>query len=458
MKECTPFAAFKRCIEYYEADPDFRARFLSDGRKAIANLGFADLPDADAAVEGIRQICIKGIGTLDDRTQVINPYLKMFFSTADEVSETVRYNHTECRFRNRELYVYANRVRNRCRMENRVLRRQENVHYYPLGFELGYGCRAQCSFCGLAAPPFEENFRYTDANRKLWRELLTGLRRRLGPIAATSACYFATEPFDNPDYERFLNDFEEIMGGLPQTTTAAADIDAVRVKAFMARVGEERLRREATVRFSVRSLSQFRRIMELYSPDELKYVELLMNNPESLSRYSDTGRARLSSAIPDEKRCRYSISCIAGILVNMARRTIRFIEPMLPDARYPTGIRTRAEAGFDEADAFFRETEQMYAEYAAGFLRPERIVTLNPNIRTETEGNIIHFRGDGISYRVSRGYVLETVLKMLPEGICFSVLLEKLGLLPGPEKELYELLNALYMRGYLIDAREKEKL
>ena len=457
MRACTPFAAFKRCVEYFEADPDFRSAFLADGRKAITDLGFGDLPDADAAVEAVRQICIDGIGSLNDRTEITNPYLQAFFAVIDTVSDTVRRVHSESSFRNRELYVYANRVRNRCRMENRTLRTQENVHYYPLCFELGYGCRPQCSFCGFAAPVWEENFLYTNQNRALWRDLLTGLRRRLGPIAAASACYFATEPFDNPDYELFLRDFEEIMGGLPQTTTAAADVDAERVKAFLAWVGEERLRREASVRFSIRSLSQFRRIMFLYSPDELAYVELLLNNPESLGRYSDSGRTRLSAGVPDEKLCRYSINCVAGIQVNMARRTLRFIEPMLPDAEYPTGIRTRAAARFDSPDDFFRQADRMTAEFAAGFLRPERRITLNPNIRVETEGPLIRFCGDGIFYRISRGVVLETALARLPEGTCFSELCDKLCLFQSAAEELYEHLNALYMRGYLIDAREREE-
>ena len=457
MRGSAPFAAFKRCVEYFEADPAFRAAFLADGRKAIADLGFGGLPEPDAAAEAVRQVCIEEIGGPEDRASISNPYLQAFDDAAETVRETVQNRHAESSFRNRELYVYANRVRNRCRMENATLRRQENVHYYPLCFELGYGCRVQCSFCGLAAPRFEENFRYTEENRSLWRELLKGLRERLGPIAATSACYYATEPFDNPDYERFLGDFEEIMGALPQTTTAVADTEAGRVKAFLSRVGEERLRREAAVRFSVRSLSQFRRIMALYSPEELQDVELLLNNPESLGRYSDSGRTLLSERIPEEKRCRYSISCVAGLRVNLARRTLCFVEPMVPDQQYPTGVRTRAEARFDAAAGFFREADRMYAEYAAGFLRPERKITQNPNIRTQTEGSMIRFCGDGISYRISRGYVLERALERLSEGTSFAKLREALGLLPETAEELYEHLNALYMRGYLIEARDKEE-
>ena len=70
---------------------------------------------------------------------------------------------------------------------------------------------------------------------------------------------------------------------------------------------------------------------------------------------------------------------------------------------------------------------------------------------------MIRFCGDGISYRVSRGYVLETALERLSEGISFAELRAKLGLLPGTAEELYEHLNALYMRGYLIDAQDKEE-
>ena len=99
----------------------------------------------------------------------------------------------------------------------------------------------------------------------------------------------------------------------------------------------------------------------------------------------------------------------------------------------------------------------MYAEYAAGFLRPERKITQNPNIRTQTEGSMIRFCGDGISYRISRGYVLERALERLSEGTSFAKLREALGLLPETAEELYEHLNALYMRGYLIEARDKEE-
>ena len=44
-----------------------------------------------------------------------------------------------------------------------------------------------------------------------------------------------------------------------------------------------------------------------------------------------------------------------------------------------------------------------------------------------------------------------------PEGTSFAKLRDTLGLLPETAEELYEHLNALYMRGYLIDARDKEE-
>ena len=90
MTECNPFAAFKRCQEYFGADPVFRTAFLEDGPRAIADLGFDDLPDADAAAEAIRQISLEGIGNINDRTRITNPYFKDYLTMTDTVNATVR--------------------------------------------------------------------------------------------------------------------------------------------------------------------------------------------------------------------------------------------------------------------------------------------------------------------------------------------------------------------------------
>jgi len=40
-----------------------------------------------------------------------------------------------------------------------------------------------------------------------------------------------------------------------------------------------------------------------------------------------------------KERRRYSIFCVAGFRVNMVRSAVAFMEPVLPSAEYPTGVR-----------------------------------------------------------------------------------------------------------------------
>ena len=74
-------------------------------------------------------------------------------------------------------------------------------------FELADGCSGNCLFCCLLdAKSLSAYFCYTPKNQLLWQEILHNTREVLGEIAGSSICYFGTEPFDNPDYEKFITD------------------------------------------------------------------------------------------------------------------------------------------------------------------------------------------------------------------------------------------------------------
>ena len=55
-----------------------------------------------------------------------------------------------------------------------------------------------------------------EENRLLWHGILAAVLEIIGPAAGMGPCYFATEPFDNPDYERFMAGYREILGTVPQ--------------------------------------------------------------------------------------------------------------------------------------------------------------------------------------------------------------------------------------------------
>jgi len=110
----------------------------------------------------------------------------------------------------------------------RQIRRTENelgpvaamIQHPVFAFELSAGCSVGCWFCGVSAEKFAGNFPYTDGNVRLWRSILDRTVELFGTAAQAGFCYWATDPSDNPDYPRFLEDYYHATGSLPQTTTA----------------------------------------------------------------------------------------------------------------------------------------------------------------------------------------------------------------------------------------------
>ena len=157
-----------------------------------------------------------------------------------------------------------------------------------IAFELSKGCTFGCWFCGISAASYEGHLPYDGAGRALWRDVLASAASLLGPAMQTGTCYWATDPSDNPDYTRFLDDFREITGALPQTTTAGAIRDVRWTREVLAQAATG----PATpTRFSVLSNGMLRRIHETFAAEELLSVELVLHNPESALGVARSGRA-----------------------------------------------------------------------------------------------------------------------------------------------------------------------
>ena len=440
------YAAFKRCLEYYIADPDFRAKMDRDPTQAVSLLNYKALLAPQAAAAALKAILF---GTLPP-DGFRNPYLQAYAGHYGAVEAYVSRTLTEDRFYSRELYRFGELVRSRCRMENAEIERHSAIRYFPLAFELTEGCRVQCSFCGFSAPPFRGCFPWNEENARLWEAVLRAAKGFIGPAAGTAPCYFATEPLDHPDYEKFLGTMEQVFGTVPQTTTAAADREPERFRSLLSRIGSERLQAQASVRVSVRSLRQFQKIMETFSEDELAYVELLCNNKESINRVSDSGRSRKNDGIAAEKRFSYSICCIAGFLVSMPRKELRLIEPELPDEEFPLGYRVRAVRSFADGEEFLRALEELTAEYARSSLPEDLALAWNKNIQIEPEeeGKLRFYGGGRISH-VRDGQLMRGLIQCVKEGCTFSRAAEKLELSGTARAAAYRCLQELYLRGYL---------
>ena len=285
-------------------------------------------------------------------------------------------------------------------------------------------------------------------DRAFWRDIIRASFDFLGPIADECPCYYATEPLDHPDYERFLADVEEITGHIPQTTTAAADREPERVRDLIHRLGEDRLRDQGRLRLSIRSVRQFERITELFSPEELAYVELLPNNRGSVYRVSDSERNRANQ---DREKYRYSISCLAGIRVNLADRTMTFIEPVLPDEAHPCGYRVLEKVTFDDAVDYSEKLGSLFRRHAHAGLPKHETVRIHPEVQVKHETDQILLAADGVAYRIPKNRWNEQMLQELAAGSSFAEIFQSLGLPEKYETDVYDLLNRMFCSGYLIE-------
>jgi len=438
----TEYAHFKRALDFYRVDPDFRQDIQEDPSGAVKSLGLS-FEDPELVRQGITAISVK-CGP-DEET---NPYAIEFNRRNSTVSAYVAHIHRREAFSCNEFFRFADTVRNRCRMESQLIRLHGNIRYFPLCFELSIGCTVQCPFCGLNASHWRENFLYTPDNAALWRAVLESAVDLLGPIAGSSPCYLATEPLDNPDYERFLADFFRITGQVPQTTTAVADRDIERLRSLMRWIGEDRLREQASLRLSIRTKNQFFRIAEAFYPEELADVELLPNNPESSSRYADAGRAR-NCHTGKKANYPYSICCVAGVRVNMAEHSLHFLEPEIPNDDFPLGIRMREKLLFTDAMDFRKKLAYLMEKWAVGLLPVDRPLMLNQNCTVKQEEHAILFLGDRIGYRIVSNDFTRQTLQLLNGGRSLKQIQSALQLSAAWEDDYYSLMNQLFIRGYL---------
>lgn len=434
---------FKRVLEICHGIPEERKAFFENPHKWLESRKFN--LDPEETFKGI-YACI-----CREKLQGENVYL-------NELSEAIKYIHdlqkertAPERFENIRFRKWFERKRAKNRIQSRLMRGMEGDYFMPVIFELADGCSMGCPFCCLDAKPLKKIFRYTPENAELWKDILKITVDVIGKIADTSACYFATEPFDNPDYEKFLENYRDIMGDYPQTTTAAAQKNIGRTKAFLRKLSDENLRK-AAVRFSVTNLEQLKEIHDAFSADELKYVELLLNNPESENIYSRSGRAReLSKHLPEQKFSEgYSCVCTCGFAVNMVHQTITLMSPHRPDEEYPEGIEIYEKRSFQDQESFKSVLEEMIQKWMYADFPDNLPMHLCKYVETSYENNILTVHGDGIRKKIGMNVVeYQCFREMMEEKKTLLQAAEKQGLTGYMRDRFRSKMKSLYDAGYI---------
>lgn len=356
------------------------------------------------------------------------------------------------------------------------------IIHTPLAIEITEGCSVQCWFCGVGATKVAHSFLYTPENAALWRDCLTVLHDKIGPAAKWGFLYWATDLLDNPDYEHLADDFADVMGMYPQTTTAQAHKHVERVRALLKHSEARGCR---VNRFSVLTEPLLRRIYKAFTADELTNVEIVAQMNESTTAKAAAGafreRARTKAALVETETRKLdrlaqinnrlagaeawkappqagTIACVSGFLLNMVQRTIKLISPCRASDQWPLGYIVFDDRTFASAQELEGHVEAMMAEHMPTQLDLSDRLRFNPGFRYEKRADGFHIvspmnelafsRPDMAEYVRAIGDQVETGRRTAAQ-IALSGLFEH-GV---PEANTIGTLEALFQRGLLLDAK-----
>ncbi len=324
----------KRFLELFTADPNFRNKVIVNPNQIIEKYGIRLKPShiKDLWQESEHRLFEQVSHASIDYKEWCNNRRKRAHYWLKELDQNTPLDFRD--WRERQANRYATQAADGFARRKRLL---------PFAIELSEGCSIGCKYCGLSAEPLKSVARYTsNKNGEEFNEILNILKSYIGPAGATGFLYWATDPFDNPDYERYLLDFRHVFSIPPQTTTAAWHKNIIRTQSFL----EMRKSMHGTWdRFSINTLNELDKIMSRFSSEELENVDLVLQNKESLKTKSCAGKAR--NLLKDAQTA--SIACVSGFLINLTEKTIKLISPCTDFDKWPLGYAIYAEADFKES-------------------------------------------------------------------------------------------------------------
>ena len=412
-------ATIKRFLELWTIDRSLQGRYRQDTQAAIAETGLPLTPEilapfvvdeaARAFHEDLRQ------GQEHSWPLPVRRY-KAFYREKRRHREQIR---REAQPADPRMAAWRARQMNRCVGTLGRAKATALVHA-PAAFELARGCSVGCWFCGLAASRLQSTWAWTPPNAEVWRWTLKVLREVIGEAARHGFCYWATEPLDNPDYEKFLLDFHQILGRWPQTTTALAARDPERTRRLL-RLGTSK---GAEVdRFSILSLKTLLQLHRFFSPEELLGVECLPQNPEALETYlkATAGRARHHAEGPGRRTQSAeeasTIACVSGFLFNMPDLSVRLVTPCQADEKFPLGFWTLEEGRFETEQDLRALLLRMIDRHMPTSLDLERPLRLRRDLRWSLEEGVLTLSSRTLGIHFRHQAHLEDLARRLAAGL-----------------------------------------
>jgi len=279
--------------------------------------------------------------------------------------ENVKYNHfSQFKRHVHPLTTNSNKL-DSWRDRRKHSTRSELGHFHnsspthPLyAFELSDGCSIGCWFCAFASNKLTGCLDY-DNHKNFFCNITTHIVNLFGKQAARFALpYYSSEPYDNPNYLNFMDEFKKVTGGVLLTTTAAShDIEWLsNLIEYYDRNGK------LWPRISVLSEGALKKIHSSFNPKELFNIQFVMQMKEQSGNKITGGRIfddsswlsgyDAESTIRDAIVSPGSVACISGFLINLVSRTIELVSPCYVSSKWPLGYRIHDKATFTDENDF----------------------------------------------------------------------------------------------------------
>ncbi|KJS38422.1 MAG: hypothetical protein VR70_09950 [Rhodospirillaceae bacterium BRH_c57] len=389
----------KRVLEWWSSSQAFRDAVSEDTAKAGQDfgLGFDPAP--------LRPLWDSRFGMdMHARGEPFHPAVlayRAFYDGKTVWRDEIKMNSAppEPRFR-----AWRQRQVERNKFENGAY--DDSIIHTPLAIELTDGCTVGCWFCGVGATKFADFMPYAE-NKDDWRQILKHLHDKLDDAGRWGFLYWATDPLDNPDYEFFANDFADVFGVFPQTTTAQPQkhIDRLRTLLPMSEARGCRVNR-----FSIQTERQLKEIYAAFSPDEMQNVEIVSQMKEATAAKANTGQFRVRATANEDIKTREmdklaatakqweaarddgrtmsvvepgTIACVSGFLLNMVKKTVKLISPCRASERWPLGYIVYDEATFDTPEDLNATLDQMIDRHMGTALDEDTVARFHPMLTHE---------------------------------------------------------------------------
>jgi radical SAM family RiPP maturation amino acid epimerase len=436
----------KRFHERWKADPDFQQQFLRDAERTVARYRL-NISSEDIAALREQLLAQSDAG---EPIRLSTECTELYRKINRKQCNTIATSSKDLRFK-------AWRERQIARASSQMLKSvHDQLSHVTAAFELSKGCSVGCWFCSVAAPRLGDIFTYNQENAKLWREVLELLQDIQGSIANTSFCYWASDPLDNPNYEKFCIDFHEILEVFPQTTTALALKNPARTRALL------KLSQELGCpinRFSILSLKMLDRLHEEFSPEELAFVLLALQNPEANGIKVNAGRAReyhkrrieenqepLDDSFPGTN------ACVSGFLFNMVERSVKLISPCNADERWPLGYRIYEEGTFTRIDDLRILLEGIIDRHMPLAVMPNDRIGFRRDLQYESLPDGFQVSTKFKTYKFRNSPYLKQLGEVIRKGNQTAEEIASLFNLYGiPSVRIFQSLNLMFKNGLLDD-------